>query len=93
MDEDEAGALLGQAKMKVDRPALDRLSPNKGWPAGSTWLDRPARVSGSHRLRRAVRGDDRVVADYLHNEALTRPDHRHDFIVRSSVLDRLSARV
>src|SRR5207248_10918287 len=39
-------------------------------------------------------GDDRMVADYLHDEALRAfPDRLRDFMVRSSVLDRLSARV
>ena len=39
-------------------------------------------------------GYDHLVADYLHDEALrTFPDELREFLVRSSVLDRLSARV
>ena len=96
MDEDEAGALLGQAEVQVDRPALESLVlRTEGWPAG-LYLAAIALRESLDPTASAERfaGDDRVVADYLHDEALRSfPDRLRDFMIRSSVLDRLSARV
>jgi LuxR family transcriptional regulator, maltose regulon positive regulatory protein len=96
MDEDEAGALLGEAEVQVDRPALESLVlRTEGWPAG-LYLAAIALRQSADPTASAERfaGDDRVVADYLHDEALRAfPDRLRDFMIRSSVLDRLSARV
>ena len=96
MDEDEASALLGQAEVQVDRPALESLVlRTEGWPAG-LYLAAIALRESADPTASAERfaGDDRVVADYLHDEALRAfPDRLRDFMIRSSVLDRLSARV
>jgi LuxR family transcriptional regulator, maltose regulon positive regulatory protein len=96
MAEDEAGALLQQAQVHVDEPALESLVlRTEGWPAG-LYLAAIALRESPNPTASAERfaGDDRVVSDYLHDEALLAfPDRLRDFMIRSSVLDRLSARV
>jgi len=96
MSEDEAGVLLEQAEVQVDRPALESLVlRTEGWPAGLylaaiALRESPDPTASAERFA----GDDRVVADYLHDEALRAfPNRLRDFMIRSSVLDRLSARV
>ena len=93
MAEHEAEALLGQAEVQIDRPALESLVlRTEGWPAGLylaaiALRESPDPAAAAERFA----GNDRVVADYLHDEALRAfPDGLRDFMVRSSVLDRLS---
>jgi LuxR family maltose regulon positive regulatory protein len=67
----------------------------EGWPAG-LYLAAIALRGSENPAAAAERfaGGDRLVADYLHDEALrTFPVELRDFLIRSSVLDRLSARV
>jgi LuxR family maltose regulon positive regulatory protein len=96
MAEDEAALLLGQAEVQLDGSALESLVlQTEGWPAGLylaaiALRESPDPTASAERFA----GNDRVVADYLHDEALRAfPDRLREFMVRSSVLDRLSARV
>lgn len=96
MSEHEARTLLAEAGVELDPRALESLVLRiEGWPAG-LYLAAIALRESEDPAGTAERfaGDDRVVAEYLRDEALrTFPTDLRDFLVRSSVLDRVSARV
>jgi LuxR family transcriptional regulator, maltose regulon positive regulatory protein len=96
MTEQEAGVLLARAGVELDAQALESLVLRvEGWPAG-LYLAAIALRESANPAGAAERfaGNDRLIADYLRDEALrTFPGELRDFLVRSSVLDRLSARV
>jgi LuxR family transcriptional regulator, maltose regulon positive regulatory protein len=96
MTEQEAGVLLARAGVELDGQALESLVLQvEGWPAG-LYLAAIALRESAEPAAAAERfaGNDRLIADYLRDEALrTFPDGLREFLVRSSVLDRLSARV
>ena len=96
MSEPEAHMLLEHAGVELDGRTLESLVVQvEGWPAG-LYLAAIALRESENPAAAAERfaGYDRLVADYLHDEALrTFPDELREFLVRSSVLDRLSARV
>ena len=96
MSEPEAQMLLEHTGVELDGRMLESLVVQvEGWPAG-LYLAAIALRESENPAAAAERfaGYDRLVADYLHDEALrTFPDELRAFLVRSSVLDRLSARV
>jgi LuxR family transcriptional regulator, maltose regulon positive regulatory protein len=96
MSEPEAQLLLEHAGVELDGRALESLVIQvEGWPAG-LYLAAIALRESENPAAAAERfaGRDRLVADYLRDEALrTFPEQLREFLVRSSVLDRLSARV
>jgi LuxR family maltose regulon positive regulatory protein len=96
MNQQEACALLAEAGVELDSGALESIVLRiEGWPAG-LYLAAIALREADDPTAAAKRfeGHDRVVADYLRDEALRSfPIELRDFLVRSSVLDRLSARV
>jgi LuxR family maltose regulon positive regulatory protein len=67
------------------------LANTEGWPAG-IYLTALAMESGAvDENRRAVHGDDLYVADYLRHAVLDRlSDTTKSFLIRTSILDRLS---
>jgi LuxR family maltose regulon positive regulatory protein len=93
MSEPEADA--PRARAWADERTLESLVVQiEGWPRAS--ISRRSRCVNPSPAAAAERfaGHDRLVADYLHDEALrTFPDELREFLVRTSVLDRLSARV
>jgi LuxR family transcriptional regulator, maltose regulon positive regulatory protein len=96
MSEPEAQMLLEHAGVELDGRTLESLVVQiEGWPAG-LYLAAIALRESDNPAAAAERfaGHDRLVAEYLHDEALrTFPVELREFLVRSSVLDRLSARV
>jgi LuxR family transcriptional regulator, maltose regulon positive regulatory protein len=96
MSEHEARLLLAEAGVELDPDVLESLVVRvEGWPAG-LYLAAIALRESEDLAAAAERfaGHDRLVADYLHDEALRAfPADLREFLVRSSVLDRLSARV
>jgi LuxR family maltose regulon positive regulatory protein len=96
MSEPEAQLLLEHAGVELDGRMLESLVVQvEGWPAG-LYLAAIALRESENPAAAAERfaGHDRLVADYLRDEALrTFPEELREFLVRSSVLDRLSARV
>ncbi|HMF82938.1 MAG TPA: LuxR C-terminal-related transcriptional regulator, partial [Acidimicrobiia bacterium] len=96
MNEREGRTLLAEAGVQLGPGALESLvSRIEGWPAGLYLAAITLRDSHDPSAAAArFAGDDRLVADYLRDEALRAfPDELRDFLVRSSVLDRVSARV
>ena len=96
MNEEEGRMLLAGAGVKLGARALENLVLRiEGWPAGLSLAAIALRESEDpDRAGERFAGDDRLVADYLRDEALRAfPDELRDFLVRSSVLDRVSARV
>jgi LuxR family maltose regulon positive regulatory protein len=95
MNEQEARMLLGEAGVELDARALESLVLRvEGWPAGLYLAAIALREAEDPAAAERFAGDDRLIADYLHDEALRAfPMELRDFLVRSSVLDRLSARV
>jgi LuxR family transcriptional regulator, maltose regulon positive regulatory protein len=96
MSEPEAQRLLEHAGVELDGRSLESLVVQiEGWPAG-LYLAAIALRESENPAAAAERfaGHDRLVAEYLRDEALrTFPGELREFLVRSSVLDRLSARV
>jgi LuxR family transcriptional regulator, maltose regulon positive regulatory protein len=94
LDRDEADGLLRATGAPQEGEGLDAiLERTEGWPAG-VYLAALALRDGAdgHRPAIGVAGDDRVMIDYLSGELLTRlPPDRLSFLLRTSILDRLSA--
>src|SRR3954451_19724330 len=93
MTSSEAAALLRSAGLMLDSEGLATLvRRTEGWPAGLYLAALSVREQSDRR--RAVdefAGDDRIVVEYMRDEFLAQlPPDRVDFLIRSSVLDRLS---
>jgi len=90
----EACALLRQAGFELELEAVQTLArQTEGWPAAlylaalslDEHPDAPAGVVG-------FRGDDHLLSEYLHDEVLAAlPRELMSFLLRTSVLDRLTA--
>ncbi|WP_328522596.1 LuxR C-terminal-related transcriptional regulator [Kribbella sp. NBC_00359] len=91
MDDAEAAALLRLAGAEVSAAEIDELvRRTEGWPAG-LYLAALAIQSGSPATGFSFSGDDRLVDDYLRSELLARlSPAQADFLVRTSILDRMS---
>jgi LuxR family maltose regulon positive regulatory protein len=93
MDDGEASSLLESGDVdpaKVDVAELVRRP--EGWPVALHFAVRAA-GAGRRRATRAVAlaGDDRILADYLQIELLSRlPERLVSFLTRCSVLERMS---
>jgi LuxR family transcriptional regulator, maltose regulon positive regulatory protein len=94
MTRSEALAVLRCAGIELDREqAIALTRTTEGWPAGLSLAalalaKDPCTTPDVH----AFAGDDRFVADYVHEEFLSGlPSAELDFLTRTSVLDRLSA--
>jgi LuxR family maltose regulon positive regulatory protein len=95
---DEAAALLGSGiGYELDAADVVRLvNRTEGWAAGLhlavlRLADRAGTGSPAEFIARFT-GADRHVVDYLGEEVLaTQPDHVRDFLLRTSVLNRLNA--
>lgn len=96
MTRSEASRLFRACGHPQDREIVSRLvDRTEGWPAAlylaGMWLEREG---DPERALARFTGDDRIVADYLRDEFLNRVDGATlDFLIRSSVLDRLSGDV
>jgi LuxR family maltose regulon positive regulatory protein len=92
MGETEARQLLTGAGLDlVDTELAELVGDTEGWPVG-LYLASLALKAGSPRSadRFAFSGDDRLMADYLRTELLSRvPRGRVSFLTRTSVLERL----
>jgi LuxR family maltose regulon positive regulatory protein len=93
MDEPEARLLLESAGVAPsDAELVELVGQTEGWPVG-LYLAALAGQSGTTRGPAAVAftGDDRLLADYLRAELLSRVSRRRvSFLTRTSVLDRMS---
>ena len=96
MTPDEAAELLASRGVCLGPDAMARLiERTEGWPAGlylaTLYLE--AETEPDSAIER-FSGDHRLVADYLHDEFLsTLSAEDADFMIRSSILDRLSGEV
>ena len=94
MDLAEARALVAAAGTSVtDDELTDLLRWTEGWPVALYLAVLGAQVGddveGGSSF--ALRGDDRMVADYVRTELLSSlPDRTVDFLTRTSVLDELT---
>jgi LuxR family transcriptional regulator, maltose regulon positive regulatory protein len=88
---DEAAALLRQAGAEVTAAEADELvRRTEGWPAG-LYLAALAIQAGRPATEFTFTGDDRLVDDYLRSELLSRLSRTQaDFLVRTSILDRMT---
>ncbi len=96
MTRSEASRLFRASGQSLDREIVAGLiDRTEGWPAAlylaARWLERE---DDPARALELFTGDDRLVADYLREEFLSRIDSATlDFLIRASVLDRLSGDV
>jgi LuxR family transcriptional regulator, maltose regulon positive regulatory protein len=92
MDEPEARMLLTGAGVELtDAELAELVGHTEGWPVG-LYLAALAIKAGSRRPTAgfAFSGDDRLMADYLRTELLSRvPRGRVSFLTRTSVLERM----
>jgi LuxR family maltose regulon positive regulatory protein len=92
MDEPEARLLLEGAGVELDDAELTELvGQTEGWPVGLYLAALALKAGGRHRTAGfAFTGDDRLMADYLRTELLSRvPRGRVSFLTRTSVLERM----
>jgi LuxR family maltose regulon positive regulatory protein len=95
MDRREAQALLGGAGVQLaDEQATELVRRTEGWPVGlylaALALQAGAGAGGAGDAGAAFSGDDRLVADYLWAELLSRlPARTVSFLTRTAVLDRM----
>lgn len=91
----ETGQLLSNRfGLELDADSVEELHRRtEGWPAGIQLAGISLQTEPDPRAFVArFTGEDRNVADYLTSEVLERlPDSRKDFLLRTSVLDRLSS--
>jgi LuxR family transcriptional regulator, maltose regulon positive regulatory protein len=91
----EAEALFNRGQMLgLDAGDVSRLlERTEGWPAGLYMAALSLRGHGdSHEFIKAFAGDDRHVVDYLTAEVLAgQPEDLREFLLTTSVLDRLCA--
>lgn len=94
-DRREIDSLLRLRGRELDSSGLDRLQAStEGWPAGLSLslLADPPGASGTPE--QSVRGDQRAIASFLTEEVLERQSETmRRFLLRTSILDRLSAEV
>lgn len=96
MTREESGELLASLGVALNDPQLELIyERTEGWPV-ALYLAGFA-LSEQSDVAAAVRsfaGDDRIVVDYLRDEFLSLNDPGTvDFLVRTSILDKLSGRV
>jgi LuxR family transcriptional regulator, maltose regulon positive regulatory protein len=96
MGRSEAAALLDVAGLRVDRDELDSvLTRTEGWPAGLylAALSLRGEPDVGAALDRFA-GDDRIVAEYMHDELLgSLREEQVGFLRRTSVLDTMSGAI
>ncbi len=92
MDEAEAEALLAGAGVTLgDAELADLVARTEGWPVGLYLAALAHLAGGAYVATVPFTGDDRLMADYLRSELLDRmPRGRLQFLMRTSVLDRMS---
>jgi LuxR family transcriptional regulator, maltose regulon positive regulatory protein len=93
MDEDEARLLLAAAGVELgDTYLAELVRDTEGWPVGLYLAALALRSDGRQRTTGfAFTGDDRLMADYLRAELLSRvPRGRVSFLLRTSVLERMT---
>jgi LuxR family maltose regulon positive regulatory protein len=93
MTRGEAGAMLSMAGVDLAPADLATLlRRTEGWPAALYLAALSLRNSRDpHGAVASFAGDDRLVADYLRDEVLTPlPDSTASFLLRTSILERLS---
>jgi LuxR family transcriptional regulator, maltose regulon positive regulatory protein len=92
MDQREARALLEGAEVRLDEPQATELARRtEGWPVG-LYLAALALKAGTSQAdaHSEFTGDDRLVADYLRSEMLSRlPGPTVSFLTRTAVLERM----
>ena len=93
MTQSEAAALLSMAGVELDCDQVETLlRRTEGWPAGLYLAALAIRDQpDTDRALARFTGDDRLVADYLHDELLSQlPRDQLEFLQRTSMLDRLT---
>jgi LuxR family maltose regulon positive regulatory protein len=94
MDIPEARALVEAAGAELDDNELaDLVRTTEGWPVGLYLAALVAKAGAGidGDVTTSLTGDDRLVADYLRSELLSNlPERTVNFLVRTSVLERLT---
>src|SRR5215472_3164727 len=88
----EAQALLNDSLVLGLEPAEVALlrERTEGWPAGLRLAALSLRDSGDPKaFVAAFAGDDRQIADYLHEVVAAQPRRLREFLLRTSILERL----
>ncbi len=91
MSEDEARAMFDTEGIEPGLTLGPIVARTEGWPVALYLIALAVKAGVSLEDAFAVGGDDRFIADYLRREVLRRMSpERADFLVRTSILDRLS---
>jgi LuxR family maltose regulon positive regulatory protein len=92
--ESEAGALLNDSLALGLEPADVALlrERTEGWPAGLRLAALSLRDTGDRKaFVAAFAGDDRQIVEYLHEFVSAQPRRLREFLLRTSILERLCA--
>jgi LuxR family maltose regulon positive regulatory protein len=91
MSWDEVAALLTAADIELSEAAMNKLvQQTEGWPAGVR-LATLAIGAGEASVEQVIRGDDRLVSDYVRSEVLDRMSPKQvTFLARTSIVERVS---
>lgn len=92
MDEAEASALLASEGIDLGDDLSKVVARAEGWPAAIYLVALAIKVGATKESALQIGGDDWYISDYLQEQVLNRltPD-RLDFLVKSSILDQMSA--
>jgi LuxR family maltose regulon positive regulatory protein len=92
MTEAEASALLASEGIDLGDDLSKVVARAEGWPAAIYLVALAIKVGATKESALQIGGDDWYIADYLQEQVLSRltPD-RLDFLVKSSILDQMSA--
>jgi LuxR family maltose regulon positive regulatory protein len=91
---EEARELLEGAGVEIDSDEVEKLlERTEGWPVGLYLAALALKAGGSHENAGiAFSGDDKLIADYLRSEVLSRLSTPEvEFLTRTAVLERMSA--
>jgi LuxR family transcriptional regulator, maltose regulon positive regulatory protein len=94
----DARSLLGEHGVRLADEDFERLHAlTEGWPAGLVMAAMSLRRAGQRRVLppgAGIRGDDRLLVDYVRAEVLSHLSHSDvRFLTRSAVLDTISAQL
>jgi LuxR family maltose regulon positive regulatory protein len=90
-DDAEAKSILDNAGIEPGYELAQIMANTEGWPVGVYLTALALEKGGGDAPLQSVRGDDLYVADYLRHAVLDRlSESKRSFLIRTSVLDRLS---
>jgi LuxR family maltose regulon positive regulatory protein len=87
----EAKSVLDNASVEPGYELAQIMANTEGWPVGIYLTSLALEKGGGDAPSQSVRGDDLYVAEYVRHAVLDHlPEAKRSFLIRTSILDRLS---